>query len=1055
MAAILGPGLAGVLTLWSVVACWPSAPASGSSAPQPQTRADRGSWGALAVGVPFEGRLAGDQLEVLELQLPAGSYLRLDLEPRTIGLRVRLASPRGEVLAETAGHVGRPSPCSLEALTAAAGVYRLTVDATSGHGETGDFALVLTELRPAGSGDTLRVEANRRQNEGFRLSEERTTTATEEALKHFQAMLDLYRRLDDPGGQATALYWTGLVLGDLHRHADALEPLEQALGLWHQLGLRDQQAEILYRIGIACRKTGRLAEALDSLQRAADLWRQLEDRRGRALCHNNLSVVFKQRNQLQHALDHSRRARELFAEIGQDSSEARELANLASLYRLLGDYDRSLEHFEQALAMLRLAGDRRAEAVILNNMGSTHRKRDDPRKALELYRQALAITIEDDLPVARSALLNNIGRVHLDLNQPGPALRELEQALELSRRHGSPRDQAVRLISIGAARSALAEWKPAVAVLNQALTLSRRHGYRQVEAEARFELACCRRRQGRVAQALLDVEAALDIVEEVRTDLDSQNLKASFFAYRRPYHELRVDLLMQQALARPGIGFESAALAAHEQGRARGLLETLAEAGTELRSAAPPALLAEERRLHERLNARALAKSRLLADGPRSELAVVESEIRSLLDSLDDAAGRIRGANPRFADLIRPQPLDPTAIQDRVLDPDSVLLEFALGEKRSFLWALTTSSLEAFVLPPRARVEAVARRVYELASDGGAWRGAGSWQQGRRFRHAAAELSEMVLAPAARVLPGRRLLVVADGALQYVPFAALPAPGGDGRPLVLDHEIVNLPSASVLELLRRGRAGRPPPPRLLAILADPVYQPTDTRLGGSSAAGAGLGPEAGFDSSAIERSGREVGLAQFERLPHARHEAEAIAVLVGPDASRLALGFDANRRLATRELAGFRWLHFATHGLFNSRTPELSGLVLSLVDPHGRPQDGFLRLHDIYNLSLNADLVVLSACHTALGKEIRGEGLIGLTRGFLHAGAQRVVASLWQVEDRATAQWMQSFYRAMVEADLRPSAALRRSQIEMLEGPNRRWRAPYAWAAFVFQGEWR
>ncbi len=1056
MATIRGraPGFrTGIVTLWVSAVGLQAAAAPEPAWPQSEIRADGEPRSmSLSPGVRFEGHLAAGEVDVLRLELPAGAYLRLELEPRAIDSTVRFESPHGELLATTEGRVGRPSPSALAALTSVAGTHRLALKAVSsdGDGDGGDYALLLSELRPSGAGDAVRVEATRRLNQGFKLSEAGSAAASEEALEHFEAMLDAYRQLDDSRGRASAWYWIGLVLGDLDRHAESLEPYARALETWRRLKRRDQQAEVRYRIGIAERKIGRLAAARDALLGAADLWRQLGDRRGEALSHNNLSIVFKLRNQLQQALDHSRRARELFAEIGQASSEARELTNLASLHQLLGDFDRSLEHYEQALPILRQVGDRFSEAAILNNMGQIHRKRGQPRQALELYRRALAIAVEDDLTAARSVFLNNIGRARLDLDQPERALRVLDQALELSLRSGNPRHQAVRLISIGKALGALGDCPLAASRLEQALALSRRHGYRRQEAEVLYELARTHRRQGRLVEALLDVEAALAIVEGVRTDLDSHHLKASFFAYHSPYHELRVDLLMQRALARPGAGFDAAALAAHERGRARGLLETLAEAGTELRAAVPAQLLAEERRLHERLNDRALARSRLLADGPPAELAAVEAEIRDLLHGLDDAGGRIRDANPRFADLIRPRSLDPEDIRDRLLDADSVLLEIALGEERSFLWAVTPSTLEAFVLPSRRRIEAAARRVYELASDGEAWRGRDSWDQRLRYGRAAAELSRLVLAPAARRLTGSRLLVVADGALQYVPFAALPMPGSD-RPLVLDHEVVSLPSASMLEVLRRERAARPPARDRLAILADPVYQSADPRLSPPPAVAAAVAAEA----MAVERSAGEAGLTRFERLPHSRGEAEAIAALVGTDASYLAFGFDASRRLASRELGSFRWLHFATHGVFDSRTPELSGLVLSLFGRDGRPQDGFLRLHDVYNLNLNADLVVLSACHTALGKEIRGEGLIGLTRGFLHAGAQRVVASLWKVEDRATAQLMESFYRAMTAGGLRPAAALRRAQLDMIEGPNRRWRAPNVWAAFVFHGEWR
>jgi CHAT domain-containing protein len=339
----------------------------------------------------------------------------------------------------------------------------------------------------------------------------------------------------------------------------------------------------------------------------------------------------------------------------------------------------------------------------------------------------------------------------------------------------------------------------------------------------------------------------------------------------------------------------------------------------------------------------------------------------------------------------------------------------------------------------------------------------------------------MLLSPVASQLGAKRLLIVADGALQYVPFGALPKLGagerGGGRagekgvkslspaPLIVDHEIISLPSASSLAVLRKELTGRKTAAKALALFADPVFASDDPRLQRaqaqagqkpeSQAAGASETPEAGHP---LTRSVRESGVAdagvRIPRLPGTRREASAIVAFI-PEADRKqALDFDASRAAATSaELSQFRIIHFATHGLLNSTHPELSGIVLSLVDQQGRPQDGFLRLHEIYNLKLPAELVVLSACQTGLGKEIRGEGLVGLTRGFMYAGAPRVVASLWKVDDRATAELMNHFYRGMVKDGLRPAAALRAAQLAMWN--QKRWSEPYYWAAFVLQGEWK
>ncbi|MGH9937412.1 MAG: CHAT domain-containing protein, partial [Blastocatellia bacterium] len=281
---------------------------------------------------------------------------------------------------------------------------------------------------------------------------------------------------------------------------------------------------------------------------------------------------------------------------------------------------------------------------------------------------------------------------------------------------------------------------------------------------------------------------------------------------------------------------------------------------------------------------------------------------------------------------------------------------------------------------------------------------------------------------------------------------------------------VNLPSASALALIRREAAGRQAAAKMLAVLADPVFETGDPRLATArkktSASGLIASVRSTEASSAasvlpseLARSarsfhGNSFGRDGFGRLVFSNEEAEFITRQAPGNSTLKATGFEANRQLAASgELARYRIVHFATHGLINSEHPELSGLVLSLVDENGKPQDGFLRMSEIFNLRLPADLVVLSACQTALGKEIKGEGLIGLTRGFMYAGAERVVASLWQVDDQATAQLMQYFYRGMLKQGLRPAAALRAAQIEMSRSS--RWSSPYYWAGFVIQGEWR
>jgi CHAT domain-containing protein len=317
---------------------------------------------------------------------------------------------------------------------------------------------------------------------------------------------------------------------------------------------------------------------------------------------------------------------------------------------------------------------------------------------------------------------------------------------------------------------------------------------------------------------------------------------------------------------------------------------------------------------------------------------------------------------------------------------------------------------------------------------------------------------------------GNRLAIVADGALEYLPFAALPLPDlrpastrgpavsarqrPSSIPLAARHEIVRIPSASVLAVLRRETAGRQPAPRTVAILADPVFEAGDPRVT-SFVRRPATSPIKGEAASRADDLTDSLNAREgLSRLPFSREEANAIAALAPASEVFRVTDFQASRATALGGgLSGHRIVHFATHGVLDSERPALSGLILSLVDQRGKPQDGYLRQHDIYNLRLDADLVVLSACQTALGKEIKGEGLIGLTRAFMYAGAPRVVASLWQVSDLATSELMQTFYRGMLKQHLSPAAALRAAQLQMSQDP--RWASPYFWAGFVMQGDWK
>lgn len=429
-------------------------------------------------------------------------------------------------------------------------------------------------------------------------------------------------------------------------------------------------------------------------------------------------------------------------------------------------------------------------------------------------------------------------------------------------------------------------------------------------------------------------------------------------------------------------------------------------------------------------------------------------EISSLEDEYQQVQATIRQSSPQYAALTQPQPLGLKEIQQQ-LDADTLLLEYSLGKERSYLWAVGRESLKSYVLPAQEEIEKVKDRVYQSLTarsivrslETPAQRNSRIAQADKDFAQAAGELSRMILAPVAGELENKRLVIVADGALQYVPFAALSV---SSVALIVRHEIVSLPSASAFAVQRENLANRPVAPKTLAVIADPVFSTSDPRVKNDAA-------DADTATRSLEHLPANTSAASqlsIPRLPFTRSEADRILAVARAGSNLKALDFRANRAMATSgELSKYRYVHFATHGYLDTARAGLSAIVLSMYDENGQPQDGFLRTHDVYNLKLPAELVVLSACETGLGKDVRGEGLEGLTRGFMYAGARRVVVSLWNVNDKATASLMQHLYSGMLRGNKTPAAALRAAQIEMLR--TAQWQSPYYWAPFVMQGEWR
>lgn len=896
----------------------------------------------------------------------------------------------------------------------------------------------------------------------------------QQSLESFQKALKLSRSINDRKEEARSLNNIGEAFSAYGQLPKSLDYYRQAQTIYDEIADRRGQAQTLLYLGYAYSDLSETRLALEFYEQALPLWRRIGDRRSEALTLTALGHLHAKKGEKQEALNLYDEARKFFVAMGEKVGEGFILNGMGYVQFQLGQEQRSLEYYQQALELFREAGYREGEANSLKSLGDVSYALGDSQASLKYYEQSLeAIRAMADRRLEHY-VLKGIGAVYDLLGEEAKARGFYNRALLLQKQGGDKREAAYTLNSIALFDAKSGQWRVALGRFQEALQLNRDAADPFGESLTLYNLARLERGRDQLSEARARIEASLEIVESLRTKVASMDLRASYFASIHQYYEFYIDVLMLMHKARPHEGFDALALEASERARARSLLETLAEVRVDIRQGVDPALLERERQLQQSLNDKA-ERQMLLPGQQNKEALMLANEIEQVTAEYDAVRAQIRVANPRYAALTQPQPLSLREIQQKVLDDDTLLLEYSLGDERSYLWAVTRKEVTSYELPKRAEIEEAARNLYQLLTAHQQVAGETADQRRARvnaadeqYRQQAGALARLLLGPVADRLGEKRLMVIPDGALQYIPFEALPDPAADGQPravdgdssvapLVVKHEIVNQPSASALALLRsENMRRRPQSPKTVAVLADPVFERDDPRVKFAGQAQPSSADEQ--PRTEVHRALRDVGvLASGSRMPRllaSREEAEAIVAAALPSEGLKAIGFDASRaRAMSPDLGRYRIVHFATHGLLNNDHPELSGIVLSLVDERGQPVDGFLRLHDIYNLDLPVELVVLSACSTGLGKDVRGEGIVGLTRGFMYAGAASVMASLWKVDDEATAELMRHFYRQMLQEKKSPAAALRNAQIAMWQ--QKRWRAPYFWAAFILQGEYK
>ncbi len=1005
--------------------------------PEPEPR----DLGQLELGRLVRQTVAATGHDRYHVPLSAGEYAHVVVEQKGIDVAAAWLTPDGKPIVEVDSPNGAMGPEPISLIAESAGAYLLDVRPLNPADPPGQYEIELRERRAADPRDQARVEAQSLQAQGQALER----ADRRRAVELYRRALERWREAGALDGEIRALCLLAsadMNGGDYVRALDGWNDVIRNTAVLADPGI---EAGARIRRSELHGRRGDVDAAASDLQAAEAILARIGEPGGQASTSALRGRLAESVSDLQTMLDAYHRALELFRRTANRREQASALNGIAVAYASAGSWARARSLYEEALVVARSAKERRIEAIILSNVGWLELRAGDTSAALDSLEKALALLRALGDRPGEAITLGLLGGAYRKTGDRRLAGDAFEESLKIRQDLGDPGGRAVALNGLASLAADAGDADRALTLYEEARAIRHRLGQRAAEADTLYGMSRVLLGHGTRNEAWVRLAACLDIVESLSAGLGSPMLRSTFLGSVRDYYEAAVDVLMQQG----GAEREARALETSERNRARSLVESIIEESNVVGDQHVPQVVEKERALRRALDAKAERRVRLLS-GPHSdeEEALLARDSEHIIEQYDQTLAEMRAASPNYAITLRPPVLSAVEIQ-RLLPDDgrSALIEYALGTERSYAWIVSRHAISSVTLSGRSEIEAAVRRVRDTWSRP-ATPGAGVLRKSQP--DAVRQLSDLVIAPLADKLTGRRLMIVPDGALHYVPFSALLL---GATPLIDSVEVVSVPAASAL--LRRDRPRRPPASKTLAVLADPVFEADDPRVG-ARAPGGEAARTARRDTGERHWSLRETSVGDglpLARLTFSRMEARAILSQVPRSQRLVALDFRASRATAlSPALADVRIVHFATHSVVDSTHPELSGIILSLVDAHGREQSGVLSGIDVLNLRLRADVVVLSGCETALGREIRGEGPMSLGRGFLNAGAATVVASLWNVDDSATAALMKSFYAALLGSRrLSPSAALRAAQLEMRTHP--RWRDPRFWAGFVVYGD--
>lgn len=933
-------------------------------------------------------------------RLAEGEFVEGEVTQEGVDVVISITSPLG-LMPPIDSRVVDRGPEKFWLLAKATGSYRIEINSPRGEG-TYRFKV---ERRKANPRDFPLAEVSEKLHRARALAKDRAPDSRKQAFQLFLEVAAAWESLGENARQADALERAAELLEESAETAKKRLALRRkALDLYTALHDVSAMVRQWNSIGI-CQRDLKLPdlqqEALEKARRLAMDW---GDPVGEAAAQQNLGLFWRDQGQPLRAILALEDALQGWRNQGSALGASQALTAMASIRVSYGDFAEARALYRRAAEEIGAQGDLRQRAMISSGSAVVLEKLGDPEAAKAEARRSLGLWTQLRNVYGQATTLTTLSLIHEALGDHRRARQDQGEALAIFRVNRMENEATIGTLNLGVLLVRQGYESQGIPLLDQALTEGRRLKLPEVEAIAFYGLA--RAWRGRnLALAIRNAEAAINIMEAERSRAVRDDLKASYLEARSGCYELLVDLLIAKEPEKTPAKDIARAFEMVDLQKSRNLLDSLVVPKRRMR--------ADEQAARQKIQ-NDLAQILLKIENSKSS----DGPLRDLHRDLDVALNSLSSFDASLAISLTPASPEPATLKSlqKSLHSDSRLLVYHLGSRRSFLFVVTRDQVQVCSLPPEQEIERVALSLNRQL------RGSQRPRERTKAKELADKLGTLILDPARDMLKATTLVVVADGALQLVPFSLLTLTSGvEGRSSVLDHHaVVSLPSASVLEALGARRKRTPAPLGDLVIFATPKLLP-----------------------------GRR-------DLPDSQREVEAIENIVRPLKGIMIgkLAYEATKEVATSGLLRrFQVVHFATHAEIDDENPQLSRIVLTQVNRQGEPLDGYLSAYDIWSLEIPADMVVLSACETAQNRPQSGEGLLGLTQAFFHAGASSVLVSLWDVDDEATPDFMEQFYRGLYQNRLSPPEALRQAQLWMSHHP--RWSSPYYWAGFELQGDWR